>query len=217
MSPPAPSGPARRFVVLGRRTPGSPAFSLVDLPSTSGRLDVLLRCLRAALLVSHGLRRDTIVYLVLLGAPEAPRTLRIDGATAKYLRPDERSLAILVQKSLAAPARGPGFVPVRPGIAVAEGGLDVVLADLGAARFFVLEEGAEDLRDAPLGADPAVFFLGDDRGFDAATRASFAELGARAIGVGPVSLHADDVVALVHNELDRRCPLLAASPEEGVA
>ena len=41
----------RRFVVIGQQASASPDFSLLDLPGTSGRLDVLLRCLRAALLV----------------------------------------------------------------------------------------------------------------------------------------------------------------------
>ena len=59
----------RRFVIVGQQATSSPHFSLLDLPSTSGRLDVLLRCLRAALLVSHGLRRDAVAYLVLLGDP----------------------------------------------------------------------------------------------------------------------------------------------------
>ena len=81
----------RRFVVIGQTATASGDFSLEDLPSTSGRLDVLLRCVRAALLVSHGLRRDTVVYLVLLGGPLAPRTVRVDGAIATYVRPDERS------------------------------------------------------------------------------------------------------------------------------
>ena len=70
------------------------------MPSTSGRLDVLLRSIRAAFLVSHGLRRDVVVYLVLCAGPRAPRVLRIDGRSAKFLRPDERSLAVLLQKSL---------------------------------------------------------------------------------------------------------------------
>ena len=85
----------RRFVLLGQRATASPDFLLDDLAGTSGRLDVLLRSLRAALLVSHGLRRDTVVYLVLLGGPRAPTSLRFEGANAKFLRPEERSLATL--------------------------------------------------------------------------------------------------------------------------
>src|SRR5260370_886010 len=63
----------RRFVVIGQQASASNDFSLDDLPGSSGRLDVLLRCVRAALLVSHGLRRDVVVYLVLLGGRHAPR------------------------------------------------------------------------------------------------------------------------------------------------
>ena len=196
----------RRFIVIGQRATASPDFSLINLPASSGRLDVLLRCLRAALLFSHGLRRDTVVYLVLLGGPRAPRSLRIEGATARFLRPDERSLAVLVQKVLAAPmeGEGSGFVPVRPGVAVAEGGLDAVLADLGPTALYVLEEGAPDLRGAALDEPDAAFFLGDHVGFDETTRARLAALGATAASVGPVSVHADDADVLVNNELDRR-------------
>jgi tRNA (pseudouridine54-N1)-methyltransferase len=194
----------RRFIVIGQKASASPDFSLINLPASSGRLDVLLRCLRAALLFSHGLRRDTVVYLVLLGGPRAPRVLRIEGATARFLRPDERSLAVMAQKALAAPVEGTGFVTVRPGIAVAEGGLDAVLADLGAATVYRLDEGAVDIREVALEAEDSAFFLGDHLGFDEATGAALDALAATAVSVGPVSVHADDAVTLVTNELDRR-------------
>ena len=194
----------RRFVVIGQRATASPDFSLLDLPSTSGRLDVLLRCLRAALLVSHGLRRDALVYLVLLGGTRAPKTLRVDGSAARFVRPDERSLAMMVQKALAIPLDGSGFMPLRSGIAIAGGGLEAVLADLGPATPYILDERAPDLRDVSLAAPEPVFFVGDHLGFDAAARARVASLGATAIGVGPVSIHADDAIVIVSNELDRR-------------
>ena len=165
---------------------------------------MLLRCVRAALLVSHGLRRDTVVYLVLLGTPDAPRVLRVDGPTARFVRPDERSLAVLVQKALAQPLTGPGFTTLRNGIAVAAGGLEAVLADLGPGAPYLLEEGAPDLREVALDAPNPVFFLGDHLGLDDATRAALAHLDATAIGLGPVSVHADDAIVLVANELDRR-------------
>jgi tRNA (pseudouridine54-N1)-methyltransferase len=195
---------ARRFVVIGQQARGSAEFLLNDLAGTSGRLDVLLRCVRAALLVSHGLRRDTVVYLVLLGDPASPKTLRFDGASARFIRPEERSLAALAQKMLAAGREGPGFVSVRPGIAIAHQGLPAVLAELSNASPYVLEEGAPDIRGAPLAHHDAVFFFGDHRGFDGAARGELAAIGATPLGVGPVSLHAEDAVTLVVNELDRR-------------
>jgi tRNA (pseudouridine54-N1)-methyltransferase len=196
----------RSFVVIGQKATASDDFLMDDLPGTSGRLDVLLRCVRAATLYSHGLRRDVVVYLVLFGGPRAPRILRFDGK-ARFLRPDERSLATLARKMLAtrADADARGFVEFRAGIAVASGGLSAVLADLRGASLYVLEEGAPDLRtERSLAHGDAAFFIGDHTGFDEATRTQLAEAHARAIGAGPVSLHAEDVVTIVSNELDRR-------------
>lgn len=193
----------RRFVIVGQRAKASPAFSLVDLPGTSGRLDVLVRCLRAALLVSHGLRRDAIAYLVLLGSP-SPRTVRVTAAEARFLRPDERALATLVQKALAEPISGDAFVDARPGVAVADGGLDVVIGDTRGSAHFLLDEAGPDIRREPLDGADVTFFLGDHLGLDAHSRALISQLGARPVSLGPVAVHAEDAVALASNELDRR-------------
>jgi tRNA (pseudouridine54-N1)-methyltransferase len=198
---------ARRFVVLGREASASDEFLLDDVPGTSGRLDIGLRCVRAAMLVSHGLRRDVTVDLVLGGGPRGPRALRVRGAEARFLRPDERAMAVLAKKVLASHADDdrPGYVEVKPGVAVARGGLEAVLGDLGAATPYLLEEGAADVRSvAQLATGDVAFFIGDPAGFDDASRARLVTVGGRAISVGPVSLHAEDVVTLLNNELDRR-------------
>jgi tRNA (pseudouridine54-N1)-methyltransferase len=205
-TPAATAATARSFVVIGGRASASDDFRLDDLPSSSGRLDALVRCIRAALLVSHGVRRDVRLYLVLRGGPRAPRTVRIDGRTAAFLRPDERSLATLLKKALATDVdgEGGGFAIARPGIAIARGDLDVALADVGESALFVLEEGAPDAReDSALGRSRVAFVLGDHLGFDEGTRASLARLGATPRSVGPRSLHTEDVVTLIVNELDR--------------
>jgi tRNA (pseudouridine54-N1)-methyltransferase len=197
----------RRFVVIGQAATASGEFLFDDLPGTSGRIDVLLRCLRAALLVSHGLRRDAIAYLVLMGGPRAPRAIRVVGEHVRFLRPDERSLAVLANKLLSKelPEDARGFVELKAGLAVADGGLDVVLADLGDARPFVLDGAGVDVRDAgDVGAPSAVFFVGDHLGFDEATRAKLVSIGARALSIGPTVVHAEDAVAVLSNELDRR-------------
>jgi tRNA (pseudouridine54-N1)-methyltransferase len=191
----------RRFIVVGQTASASGDFSLDDLPGSSGRLDVLLRCVRAALLTSHGLRRDVVVYLVL---QRGPRVVRLGGESLKFVRPDERSLATLVQKLLLRhDAADDRFVEQKPGLGVASAGLDWVLSDLGGAHPYVLEEGAPDARGHGLDESSA-FFIGDHLGFDAATRSALAMIRAEPVSVGPVSLHSDDVVAIVSNELDRR-------------
>jgi tRNA (pseudouridine54-N1)-methyltransferase len=195
----------RRFIVIGQRARASADFLLVDIPSTSGRLDVLVRCLRAALLVSHGVRRDTVVYLVLLGDPERPRTIRFDGPAAKYMRPDERSLATVIKKALGTAAEGgEAFRRVREGIGIADAGLSCVLPELEGSAVYLLEEGAPDLREEAFSSPETAFVLGDHLGLDAKVRAELLARGVKLVSVGPISLHAEDVVTLVANELDRR-------------
>ncbi|MEO7327707.1 MAG: tRNA (pseudouridine(54)-N(1))-methyltransferase TrmY [Minicystis sp.] len=212
MSDSSPPVAQRRFVVIGQQATASHHFSLLDLPSSSGRLDVLLRCVRAALMYSHGLRADTTLYLVLQGGRGAPRIVRVSGATGRFLRPDERSLALLVQRVLAVEgdsgeareAGEAGFVERRAGIAVCSEGLAWLVGELGAGAHYVLEEGAPDLRGVAIEGPAPVFYLGDHRGFSEATRAVLAEVGARPVSVGPLSLHTEDALAIVVNELDRR-------------
>jgi tRNA (pseudouridine54-N1)-methyltransferase len=200
----------RRFVIVGQKATASSDFLLDDVPGTSGRLDVLVRCVRAALLASHGVRRDTVVYLVLLGGPRAPRVVRVLGKDVQFLRPDERSLAVLFKKVLAShedEARDPAapFAEVRPGISVARGGIEVVVNDCNDARVFVLDEGGTDMRDeADLDTDDLLFVIGDHLGLTDDVVGALAARAPRRIRVGPTSIHADDVVAVVVNEVDRR-------------
>jgi tRNA (pseudouridine54-N1)-methyltransferase len=195
----------RRFVLIGQTAFASSDFSLDDLPGSSGRLDVLVRAVRAGLLVSHGLRRDVMVYLVLRGGSAGPRILRINARTAKFLRPDERSLATLIKKTLAAAESPQGtFVELRPGLELRDGDLSELLTEAHDAPCFVLHEEGADLRTQPLVADDAWFFIGDHLGFDVVSLALLERHGCQRVSIGPLSLHSDDVVTVVGNELDRR-------------
>lgn len=195
----------RRFVLIGQTASASGEFSLEDLPGSSGRLDALLRALRAALLVSHDVRRDVSVHLVLRGDRGAARVLRVVGSRAKFLRPDERSLATLIKKTLvAAPPSLPEYRELRPGVDLRDGDLAELLAEVGAEPCYVLEQGGADIRAHAFAADDGWFFLGDHLGFDAPSRALLAARGAATLAVGPRGLHGEDVVTLVNNELDRR-------------
>jgi tRNA (pseudouridine54-N1)-methyltransferase len=192
----------RSFVVIGQKANAFGDWLLDDVPGTSGRIDVLLRCARAALLTSHGLRHDTRVYLVL---EQGPRIMRIDGRTVQFLRPDERALAVLAKKVLANEVTTASFVDVKPGIALARGGLEVALAE-GPRDVFVLEERAtDDIRDVAI-PEEIMFVLGDHLGFSEESRRMLAALPT--IRIGPTSVHADDAVAIVSNELDRRYALM---------
>ncbi|CAN5435632.1 tRNA (pseudouridine(54)-N(1))-methyltransferase TrmY [soil metagenome] len=193
----------RTFVIVGQTALASGAFGFDDFPGTSGRMDVLARAVRATLLVSHGVRHDTRLYLVMLGGDRAPRTVRFEGATVRFLRPDERSNGLNLKKILErGQDTGPEFAPVRDGIAIAKGGIETVLPDLGRATRYVLDENAPDVRAfVPVWDEDLAFLLGDHRGLDEASRVAFA--ASASLSVGPMSLHTEDAVVLLQNTLDR--------------
>lgn len=198
---------ALHLVVVGRTARPTPDFSLLDLAGTSGRADVLVRCMRSALLVSHGVRRDVTLDLVLLGGA-SPRTVRIEGHAARFLRPDERALATLLQKTLAMelPEHASGFVPRRHGVSLGLGGLELVRASLGPHARIVLDERGDDLARVPL-VDPSeptrplAVFVGDHLGLDAPSLQAIDPH--RRIALGRTSLHAEDAIAILHYERAR--------------
>jgi len=204
----------REFLVIGNvaRTDGD--FSLDDIPGTSARLDVLARTATAAFLTSHGIRRDVRLHIVILGPPDPPKALRLIGGGLRHLNPDERSTAALFRRALRMPAREvwrestPGLYVRRAGIEIAE--------ELPVPLVLLSEEGAPlvdgDVRDAPAGgirtADiaAATFVLGDHRGPTEEQVAYLRRLGAVEVSLGPVSLHTDHCVAVLHNRLDNARP-----------
>jgi tRNA (pseudouridine54-N1)-methyltransferase len=186
----------KRFCVAGHTARTAGDFSLNDMPGAAGRMDVLCRCINSAFFLSHDLRRDVECYLVLLGEPDPPRTLRFSGTGLKYLNPDERSAGSLIKKALAIPC-GEEFRESTPGVAVRKGGLERLLAEVS---FAVLDEGGEDIRSAA--ALPEALLLSDNRNFSPDEEALIRDLPR--ISVGPRVLHADHTITVVLNEFDRR-------------
>src|SRR3970040_3105440 len=90
----------RRFVIVGHRASTSPEFPLDDLAGGAGHMDLLLNAANAALLVSHDLRRDVEVTLLLLGPPDPPRAIRILGERIERWGPDIRGNAALIRRAL---------------------------------------------------------------------------------------------------------------------
>lgn len=190
----------RRFVVVGHKAASGPGFSLKDLAGTGGRLDVLVRCVPAALLVSHGLRADVELVTVHLGPPAPPKAVRWRSAAMRHLNPDERTTATLFEKALGAFTTGPVWQPTTPGVEVAAVGLEEALGD---GPLVQLHEDGEDVAraDVPPGA---TFVLGDHLGFTPEEEAVLRSRGARRVSVGPVPLQADQCIVVLHNHLDRR-------------
>lgn len=194
----------RSFVIVGHKATTSQNFSLEDIPGTSGRIDILCRCINASFMLSHGIRKDVNVYLVLLGC-EPGKVLWLKGDELKHLNPDERTTAALLKKALAI-AAAPEWTKSTPGIFVRTGGLLEALQALKDARLFYLREQGADIRgiNSSDTLDRVAFILGDHTGMTADEESLIAQAGADTISVGPTSLHADHCIVLLNNEFDRR-------------
>jgi tRNA (pseudouridine54-N1)-methyltransferase len=163
-------------------------------------MDLVARCVTASLLVSHGVRADTEFVAVLTGPPRPPRQVRFVGSEIRSLNPDERSTASLVRKALT--EEGLAERSPHRGIYVAGRGFRETL-DIVPPPIYLLAEGGTDLRAATLPAD-ASFVLSDHRDFTGEEESLMTAKTTAKLSVGPKSLQADQVIAIVHNELDRR-------------
>ncbi|MGQ0798123.1 MAG: tRNA (pseudouridine(54)-N(1))-methyltransferase TrmY [Methanobacteriota archaeon] len=190
----------RRFLVVGHRASTSPGFPLDDLAGGAGRIDILLNAANAALLTAHGIRTDAEVALVLLGAPDPPRLIRLQGDGLRSYQPDIRSNAALLRRALEHTSRveretSPGIVASRATFAES--------LDRFGPTYVYLKEGGEDIRVADLPAD-GTFVLSDNQDLTPDEERVLRGRGAAVVGLGRVALHTDHAIAIVHNELDRR-------------
>ncbi len=163
-------------------------------------MDLLLGAANAALLTSHGIRRDVEVGLLLLGPPDPPRFLRLQGHDLRSYQPDLRSNAALLRRALEHGSRVER--ETSPGIFASKASLEEALDRLG-PPFLLLKEGGKDIREAPL-PEEVTFVLSDHMDLTPAEERAVLARGALVVGLGPVSLHTDQAIAIVHNELDRR-------------
>jgi len=202
----------RQFVVHGHDAPTTPEFSLSDLAGGAGRLDVLARCVGAGLLLSHGVRPDSRVHLVLADT----FTVRFDSATVRNLAPDERNVAARIRGALETRADAVGHLPAEPspGVRLYRTGFAETLASVAG------DAGSGPGRDGPdaptvvglhadgtplSGLEPPgdpVFVLSDHSDFREAEADLLAGTVDERASLGPERLHADHAITIAHNYLD---------------
>ncbi|MEM3464895.1 MAG: tRNA (pseudouridine(54)-N(1))-methyltransferase TrmY [Candidatus Jordarchaeales archaeon] len=179
----------RVFVVEARTARPYPDFSLKDLPGSSGRLDVVCRCLVAALRGVGGVRRDTVFWAVLEGGGD-PVALMVDGGRVGLLPGSELGVARILGRVFRGESlEGAGFREVVGRVAGE------------AALFYLHEDGAPLWR---VRAPPAVaFVLGDHLGLPRESEELLGGLGAIRVSLGPRRYLGSQCIVIVHYELDR--------------
>ncbi|MGE4577163.1 MAG: tRNA (pseudouridine(54)-N(1))-methyltransferase TrmY [Candidatus Methanomethylophilaceae archaeon] len=193
----------RYFVVTGHRAYSTPDFRLDDICGGAGRMDILVRCVTSAFFLSHDIRKDTEVYLILEGGGDAPKTVRFSGKEIRYLNPDERSTASLIRNALLKKVPQEGEIRSSPGVYISRMSFEDVISLLSEKGEPVyLKEDGIDVRDFTFPENP-IFVLGDDKDLTEEEESFLLERSPAKICLGPRSLHANQCVVVVHNEMDR--------------
>jgi len=190
----------RQFILLGHDAPTTPDFSLDDLAGSAGRLDVLCRCVNSAFFLSHDIREDVRVHLVLGNEV----TIRFEGSQLRRLNPDERSTAALIRGALEEKDEAIGHMEAEgsPGVYLSKRGFEAVLEEAARAGTVVqLHEDGDPVVDVEPPKDP-VFVLSDHHDFEASEAELLDEAADQRVRLGSELLHADHAITVAHNYLD---------------
>ena len=159
----------------------------------AGRLDVLVRCVTASLWKSHGIRRNTDVWLLLKGPPNAPITVHFSGQKIRYLNPDERSTAALIRNGLIKYKNNKEAMETSPGITMERIDLSDILERLP-NPILLNENGTDELCSAK------TFILGDDKDPTDDEMKTLQNLPQACLG--KESLLSSACITLIHHRLD---------------
>jgi len=190
----------RQFLIVGHDAPTTPEFSLDDLAGGAGRLDVLCRCVNSAFFLSHSIRDDVRVHLVL----GDEFTVRFEGSDLHRLNPDERSTAALIRTALEHREDAIGHMPAEstPGVSIRRMGFEATLEDVaGDTTVVELHEDGDPVADVAPPSDP-LFVLSDHHDFTEREASLLADAADERVRLGPEVLHADHAITVAHNYLD---------------
>lgn len=189
----------RQFLLFTHEATTDPDFSLDDLPG-AGRMDLIARSVTSAFLLSHDIRTDVNVRIVLGDAI----TVRLEGSELQGLHPDERSTAALLRQALTAQSETVGHQAVEssPGVYVSRHDRSEALAAVADAGPLVwLHPDGKPVAELDSPTDP-VFVLSDHRAFTAEGRERIEEVVDAKVRLGPRPLHTDQAITVAHNYLD---------------
>ena len=136
----------RRFAVIGHRAISSGKLPLNDLASGGGRMDVMIRALMAALMTSHGFRKDTEIILHFYGGPGPRRRLKLIGHQVRGIHAEERSVAGQIAKVLREPVPPIGqWVKHANGIYDSGGDIDETISEWTDTTIIALDANSKRL------------------------------------------------------------------------
>jgi len=193
----------RIFVLKASTAVTAPIFILRNIAGTSGRLDIVCRCIINAFLINGRIRRNVDFYAVLEGPPSPPRLLMVSSELLSHLPKSEVEVARIIRDLLSI---GKGFHPRNEAFKIDRMSfkkLILYLKNEGYSLVYLHENGVDIRKFNFASLTSTVFILGDHLGLDPASEKFLDSLNIPRISLGPISYLASHCIILVNEELDR--------------
>jgi tRNA (pseudouridine54-N1)-methyltransferase len=188
----------RTFVLYARKARTDSNFKLNDLIN-AGRMDLVCRCISSALWLSHNVREDTRIFVVLNGPPKPPVTICFQGSKLSKVYVDEMTNAKWIKKLLSMKF-GSEWLEIDA-TKVSRKSFQEVLDELN-GKNYVLHEKGEFIENIKIEKNP-IFVLGDNIGLPKAEE-SFALRNGEKISLGKNVYLASACVSIINWVLDQR-------------
>jgi tRNA (pseudouridine54-N1)-methyltransferase len=160
----------------------------------AGRLDIAVECTVASLFLSHAIRKNVVLHIILNGPPQPPLQLKIEGATLHDVRTDQQTWTNILKKILSGKP--------HPGISIAKTSFETLIkAKANASQIYVLEESGKDISEATIGENPT-FVLGDHVGLPKKVEGFALRYGEK-ISLGKHAYLAASCITILNYLLDR--------------
>ncbi|MBN2203275.1 MAG: tRNA (pseudouridine(54)-N(1))-methyltransferase TrmY [Candidatus Aenigmarchaeota archaeon] len=149
----------RSFLLYSRKGRTDSKFEEEKLVE-AGRMDLVCRCIPAALWISHKARDDTKLFVNLNGPPRAPTTICFDGSKLVKVYVDEKMNARWIKKLLEA-KYGKDWLDVKGSLVAKKSFQDIIKETK--SNVYVLHEKGTPIEDVELKENP-MFVMGDQIG-----------------------------------------------------
>ncbi|MEM0503709.1 MAG: tRNA (pseudouridine(54)-N(1))-methyltransferase TrmY [Archaeoglobaceae archaeon] len=191
----------RSFLIIGNEAVTEP-FNLNDIPG-AGRMDILCRCVSQALFLSHSIRKDVEVFLLLLGKPDPPKVVRIVSNELRRMSPDERNIAGHIRKALGFKATK-DWTETNSGVFIAKKRLEELLLELSKRySVYYLREDGRDIGEVVSEIKDPLFVLGDHLGVRREDEDVIFKFATAVLSVSKLSLMAEQCITIAHYVLDK--------------
>jgi len=167
----------------------------------AGRLDIACHVVIAAFFLSHKIREDVRLHLILNGPPDPPKHIEFE--YDKDIPFSKKDIGGLLKRILYKYKKGEKN-KVFPGCYIEKKSFVKLIEGFHGRNIYLLDKKGEDIRDIEMGKDP-IFILGDQEGIERKDKKFILKnLNVKPVNIGSLEYFSSQVVAIVNNELDRK-------------